>query len=179
MAKIISWVDVECNGTASEIDLLLEVAVVLTDFNGDLIGEPYTSLVSVPDVGRAMAAAEPFVQQMHEKSGLWNDLWNKEAKDPRVIDSELFEMLAREVDSDSVIHFGGNSPSLDRRYAELYLPSFYRCISHMSVDVTTLSLVLQESKAAPMFRKRGEHRALPDVFDSIDEYRHYMRFIQD
>lgn len=178
MPKIIAWVDVEANGTASEIDTLLEVALVLTNFNGDQLAEPYTSLVAIPNVGKVMEESQKFVKDMHEKSGLWDDLWKGNAKPAAIIDLELAAILAG-LEPDTKIHFGGNSPTLDRRYAELYLPTFYRMISHQSVDVTTLSLVLQESNTAPMFRKRGQHRALPDVLDSIDEYCHYLRFIQD
>jgi len=178
MSKIISWVDVESNGTSPEIDAFLEIAVAFTDFNGELLTEPYTSLVATPDVSKAMIACEPFVKEMHEKSGLWNDLWTMEAQQPDHIDNEL-STIVQQFGEDSLFYFGGNSLNLDRRFSELYLPKFYRRISHRSVDVTTLSLVLQESKTAPMFRKRGQHRALPDVLDSIDEYRHYLRFIQD
>lgn len=178
MQKIIAWVDVEANGTSPEVCSLLEVAVALTNFNGDILKEPYTALVATPDVGKVMAESQDGAREIHEQSGLWNDLWKANGKQPAVIDEELKAIL-KSFETDHTIFFGGNSPSLDRRFAELYLPSFYRKVSHRSVDVTTLSLVLQESNNAPMFRKRGEHRALPDVLDCIDEYRHYLRFIQD
>lgn len=177
MQKVIAWIDVEASGTTPEIDSLLEIAAVLTDFSGEQISDSYSSLVSLNDVARIMQNSSPIVKEMHETSGLWGDLWRGPTKNAEQIDEELLSFLQNSVDLGSVIHFGGNSPSLDRRFTELYFPQFYRRISHRSVDVTTLSLVLQESQVAPMFHKRGEHRALSDVFDSIDEYRHYLRFI--
>ena len=177
MQKAIAWVDVEFSGTSPEVDSFLEIAVALTDFDGNLLKDPYSSLVIVKDLHRVLDEAQELVKLMHEKSGLWNDLWTQQAKKPEEIDQDLSELL-REVGETSIIYFGGNSPFRDRRYAELYLPRFYERISHMSVDVTTLSLVLQEKGAARMFIKRGEHRALPDVLDSIDEYRHYLHWVE-
>ncbi len=177
MTKIIAWTDVESGGTAPEIDSLLEVAVVFTDFSGNLLAEPYTSLVTVKNVHKTMREADPIVQAMHDTSGLWGDLWSEKSKSSDEIDRELYEIITAIGGNQDIIYFGGNSPILDRRYAELYFPSFYERISHMTVDVTTLSLVLQDAGDAKMFHKRGEHRALPDVLDSIDEYRHYIKWI--
>lgn len=176
MNKIIAWTDVESAGTSSEQDAFLEIAVVFTDFYGEPIAEPYSSLVTVKNLNRIMRESDSVVQEMHEKSGLWRDLWSQEAKNPELIDCELQERL-NSFSRDSIFILGGNSPFLDRRFAELYLPGFYKRISHRTVDVTTLSMVFQESGDAPMFVKRGEHRALPDVWDSIEEYRHYLKWL--
>lgn len=178
MQKIIAWVDVEANGISPEVCSLLEVAVALTDFNGEFLAEPYSALVAIHDISRVMAESQDGAKEIHEQSGLWNDLWTSTGKPTDLIDSELASLLKQSA-NDKTILFGGNSPSLDRRFAELYLPTFYRKMSHRSVDVTTLSLVLQESNTAPMFRKEGKHRALPDVLDSIEEYRHYLSFVKE
>lgn len=175
MSKIIAWTDVESAGTSSDMDPLLEVAVVLTDFSGEPVDEPYSSLITVKDLTRVMRESDALVQKMHEYSGLWRDLWTQDTKTPEVIDLELHEKISRF--SSETIVFGGNSPILDRKFTELYLPKFYKCISHMTVDVTTLSLVFQEQGAAQMFVKKGEHRALSDVWDSIEEYRHYLKWV--
>ncbi len=174
MEKIIAWTDVESAGTSSDLDPLLEVAVIFTDFSGEQLSEPYSALVTVKNLTRVMRESDELVRDMHERSGLWNDLWTLQTKEPEVIDEELQEIIANFEENNLVI-FGGNSPILDRRFAELYFPGFYNKISHRTVDVTTLSMVLQERGKAQMFMKRGEHRALSDVWDSIDEYRHYLK----
>lgn len=177
MDRVIAWVDVESGGINPGFNSFLEVAVVFTDFSGNILAEPYSSLVSVKDVHKVILESNEFIQKMHDTSGLWRDLWSMKAKPAEQIDLELVEILKSVSTNESTFYFGGNSPILDRRYAEMYLPTFYKEISHMSIDVTTLSLVLQESGDAKMFVKRGEHRALSDVFDSIDEYKHYQKWI--
>ena len=177
MAKVIVWTDVESTGTSSDVDALLEVAVVVTDFQGKPLLEPYNSLVTVKNLREIMTDADGPVKTMHERSGLWNDLWNLQTKSPELIDQEL-EAKISSLGEGHLFLLGGNSPWLDRRFTELYLPRFYRLISHMTVDVTTLSLVLQDRAGAPMFLKGGSHRALADVWDSIEEYKHYLSCLE-
>lgn len=178
MRKVITWVDVESAGTSSAIDQLLEVAAVLTDFEGNPLQEPYSALVTVKNLTQVIESSDPTVKAMHERSGLWGDLWQCETKPPELIDCELQEFLRDEVISDSLILFGGNSPHLDRSYNELYLPGFNSMLSHRGIDVTTLSMVLQEHGGAQMFLKESAHRALPDVWDCIAEYRHYLEWVR-
>lgn len=178
MTKFIAWTDVESTGVAPEVNSLLEVAVVLSDFFGNVVSPSYTSLVKSKNVGSLIEEADDHVLTMHERSGLWNDLWKKDAKTPEEIDRELVSFLGRSLGPDDKVYLGGNSPALDRRYVELYLPNFFKRLSHMMIDVTTLSLVLQESGDAQMFMKQGAHRALPDAYDSLEEYCHYLRWLE-
>jgi len=177
MRKVITWVDVESAGTSSAMDQLLEVAAVLTDFDGNPLQEPYSALVTVSNLTQVIENSDPTVKAMHERSGLWGDLWRCETKPPEVIDQELQKFLLHYVD-DSLLLFGGNSPHLDRSYNELYLPGFNSMLSHRGIDVTTLSMVLQEHGKAQMFLKESAHRALPDVWDCITEYRHYLDWVR-
>ena len=177
MEKAIVWVDVEAAGTLSGTDQLLEVAAVLTDMEGDLLADPYSSLVTVKSLTRVIEESDDVVKSMHEKSGLWRDLWTAPSRCPEVIDEDLQQLLEA-VPRETLLLFGGNSPHLDRMYNELYFPGFNRLISHRSIDVTTLSMVLQGGLEAPMFRKANRHRALPDVWDCIAEYQHYLAWLR-
>lgn len=176
MEKAIAWLDVEANGRNPETNSLLEVGMVVTDFHGDILSNPYTSLVNVSDLRSIMDSADPLVQRMHEHSRLWNDLWDQDSKSASTIDEELCTILARFSDN-PIFFLGGNSITLDRGFANIYMPVFAATISHMSIDGTTFASVLQENIAAPRFYKRQKHRALADVFDSIEEYKYYLRVI--
>jgi oligoribonuclease len=178
MEKAIAWLDVEANGRTPEVDSLLEVGMVVTDFQGEELSRPYTSLVKVSDLRSAMASADPLVQRMHNHSGLWRDLWEHESKEAEEIDAELCHILGQ-FDQGLLFFFGGNSITLDRGFAGINLPRFSTTVSHMSIDATTLASVLQETMKAPRFHKRRHHRALPDVYESIDEYKFYLRFLAE
>ncbi len=177
MEKAIAWFDVEASGRSPELDELLEVALVVTDFHGRVLADDYSSLVQVRNLKEVMNSSSLLVHQMHESNGLWSDLWEKQAKAPEQIDEELCAVL-RNVDNNNVFFLGGNSPILDRMFAQTYLPNFNEAISHMSVDVTTLASVLQEKLKAPRYPKQQAHRSLADVYDSIKEYRHYLEVLE-
>lgn len=176
MEKAIAWLDVEANGRTPEVDSLLEVGMVVTDFQGEVLSHPYTSLVKVSDLKSAMTAADPLVQRMHDHSKLWRDLWEEESKTAEVIDQELCGILAQ-FHEKPLFFLGGNSITLDRGFANIYLPAFSASISHMSIDATSIASMLQENLKAPRFHKRRQHRALDDVYDSIDEYKYYLKFL--
>lgn len=176
MGKVIAWLDVEANGRLPNVHALLEVGMVVTDFSGELLTNPYTALTKVSDLQSVIAAADPLVKRMHDHSKLWNDLWEQDSKNADQIDSELCEILSHFTDKPTIF-LGGNSITLDRGFAEVYLPKFSATISHMSIDGTSIASVLQETAGAPRFYKRSSHRALPDVFDSIDEYKYYLQVI--
>lgn len=178
MEKAIAWLDVEANGRTPEVDSLLEVGMVVTDFQGEILSHPYTSLVKVSDLKSAIATADPLVQRMHDHSRLWRDLWEGESKDASTIDRELCSIISEFTDH-PLFFLGGNSITLDRGFANVNMPAFSALISHMSIDATSIASVLQENMDAPRFHKRRQHRALADVYDSIDEYKFYLKFLTD
>lgn len=176
MEKAIAWLDVESNGRSPEVNELLEVALIVTDFRGEILTNPYSSLVKVADLKQVIAQADPLAKRMHEHSGLWKDLWELPAKSPKDIDLDFCEILET-VNGSPTFFVGGNSISLDRGFANIYLPNFSTAISHMSVDVTSIASVLQENSVTPKFYKKPKHRALEDVYDSIEEYRYHLNYL--
>lgn len=179
MEKAIAWLDVEVNGRMPEIHELLEAALVVTDFRGNLVADPYTTLVKVPSVAEALKNAEPVAKEIHEVSGLWKELWESNtAKAPVDVDRDFCEIL-ESISEETVFFVGGNSISLDRSFASVYLPKFTAKVSHMSVDVTSIASMLQENSLVPRLYKKPKHRALDDVFDSIDEYRYHLTHLLD
>jgi oligoribonuclease len=181
--EAILWLDVETTGRSAEHDLLLEVAAVLTSMSGELYESSYFhSLVGGPRLAQAVAISSPLVRQMHERSGLWSDLWRTGPRAVQEVDEHmkgwLTSLLQRHGLSSATIYVGGNSLTLDRNFMESNLPDSYSLLSHRTVDVTSVSLFLQGLFGAPAFQKATSHRALDDVYSAINEYHHYMNWLQ-
>lgn len=177
--EYIVWIDVEASGTNPEIHNLLEIASVITDMSGQQIGQSYTSLVNVKNLSQVISLSDINVQKMHDKSGLWSDLWNKESYSLQHIEKDLITWLINTVGSDSIIYFGGNSITLDRNFVNFNFPDFYKMISYRSVDVTSISLTVQSNSTIDGFRKGKNHRALDDAYNSIEEYKYYVRNLKN
>lgn len=173
MERAIVWLDVEANGLSPELHTLLEVGAKVTNFRGEPISEPYSALVTVPNLKDVIDQANPLVRRMHDRSKLWQALWEEDSKPTELIDSELVS-LVESLPEPAALFLGGNSIWRDRGFVSAHLPRFSARLSHMSVDGTTLSTVLQEIRGAHQYNKKHQHRALPDVLDSIEEYRFYI-----
>lgn len=181
---LIVWTDVETSGTTLSADAFLEVGALVSDTHGRRFGTSYESLITVSDLSGIIEKSSDNVRRMHERSGLWMDLWIRRTRSPSVVDSEMAVWLSQLLSSYEVrnspvrnVYFGGNSITLDRRFIQGYLPSFYSLISYRSVDVTSLSIALQSNTGVSRYEKCVRHRALSDASDSLDEYRHYLSFL--
>lgn len=176
--EAIVWIDVETSGDSPETDELLEVGAVITDLAGNLIANEYESLIHVPNLTTILEKTKSNILDMHEKSGLWFDLWNKETFEINQIESSMFQWISDSVNTNTILYFGGNSITLDRNFIRLNLPAVYKRISHRSIDVTSLSIALQSNIYINPFKKQKAHRALLDAKDSVVEYRYYLNSIR-
>lgn len=172
---LILWIDVETNTTDPERGELLEVGIVASDMSGNEIGYEYHALFKT-NIVDVIAKTDQFVIDMHEKSGLWKDLWIDGGKTLEEVDRELTEWAENitKDHADSEFYFGGNSITLDRSFLRLYLPNFYKKLSFRSIDVTSISLTVQSNSGIDGYTKRKKHRALKDAKDSLNEYNHYL-----
>lgn len=171
----IIWIDVETTGDTPETDKLLEIAACITDLSGNILHlNTFESLIHIPNLKTVLSETSPEIVRMHEQSGLWTDLWTKEAFSLTYVERELLYWINQIVDQDTVLYFGGNSITLDRNFVRLNLGKVYQRISHRSIDVTSLSIVFQSNAEVGPYKKKKDHRALPDTMDSITEYRYYL-----
>lgn len=180
MSEFIMWFDVETTGLDPQSDVLLEVAAVLTDMHGDIVSTPFSAVIYHRDVSRVVGLCDAVVLSLHEKSGLFSEMWNA-PQDNTVpgVNTMLSQWLDHYVDDDDVIYMGGNSLGLDREFAKMYLPDVFSRLSHRNVDMTSVSLFLTRNGHSPFFVKKRCHRALLDIMDSLDEFIFFHHTIYD
>jgi len=157
------WVDLETTGLNPAEDVILEVAVVVTD--GALNELAAQSLVVRSLSGRG--GADPIVQQMHDANGLWAECagslisWLEAADTTR----EFIERHAPKYHGPIC----GSSPHFDKAFLDVEMPSVAALFNHRVFDVSTLKQAFAQfggSVAQP-----GGHRALPDIRGSISAAR--------
>lgn len=178
----IAWIDVETTGLSPETSQLLQVACIVTDENLQQVKDAFMEVVSYrPDEVVAMKAnTTPYVQEMHEKTGLWGALTKSKALPLQEIDAQLAQHLQFDEESagignESLPRLGGNSITLDRNFLAAYLPGAYSKLHYRSLDMSTVAgMFTIAAPDFPQFQKRGTHDALDDIRESISEARHYM-----
>lgn len=170
----IAWIDIETTGLDRDQDLILEVAVVITDAELNELG--YFSEVVHQDRALAVSMMDKAVLQMHTRSGLLADLAVSSSASSIVeIEQRLLEFVAEHRALGAPV--AGSNIGFDRGFLELGMPTLNdQALHYRSIDVSTVKELARrwaphEYETAP--RKRNTHRALPDIRESIAELRHY------
>ncbi len=169
------WIDLEMTGLDCFHDSILEIAVVVTDKDLNLVAEG-PELAIHHQVAR-LEAMDDWNRTQHRKSGLWQ----------RVLDSTVsmqeaerrtLEFLA------GVVPAGrspmcGNSICQDRRFLARCMPALERHFHYRNLDVSTVKELARRWSPELLkgFGKESAHTALSDIRDSIAELRYYRHFM--
>ena len=170
----IAWLDLEMTGLDPATDVILEVALAVTDRELRVL-EEYTTAVWQPE--ERLATMTPFVRGMHEKTGLVE----------RVRASKIDTFAAERALLDRVTGFcpypavlAGNTIGQDKRFIERYMPGLAGYLHYRTLDVTSVKLLAKAwygETAVYDKPKDQEHNALFDVRQSILELLHYRKTI--
>lgn len=182
--EYIAWIDLETTGVDPDVDDLLEVAMVVTTMSGESLTDMYHALAPISNLGAVMERTEQVVYDMHEESGLWSDVWHKNVQGSRGTLTGIAQDMCTILDTvdpcgHGVFYFGGNSIHLDRMFVHRFLPEAYRKLSHRSVDMTSVSLVVNRNSPIDVFMHSNPHRAYDDVQESVLEYRYFTAKLQE
>lgn len=168
------WVDLEMTGLDPGTCAIVEIAVVVTEMSDLAPLDRYHAAIHQPE--SVVAAAEPLVQRMHARSGLW-DRMRASTISLASAESGALELVSRWCEPRQGI-LAGNSIWQDRRFLSAYMPRFEAYLHYRQVDVSTLKVLAGAwygSDAVP--EKSDKHTALEDVTESIAELEHYRRTI--
>jgi oligoribonuclease len=169
------WIDCEMTGLDLAIDELVEVAVVVTDYELKPI-DPGFDIVIRPSEA-AVSQMSDVVRQMHESSGLL------EAMDAGVPLAEAEEQLLaylQRFTTAGQAPIAGNTIGTDRSFLVRHMPSVDAHLHYRSVDVSSIKELAKRWYPRVYYNapaKHGGHRALADILESIRELDYYRRAI--
>ena len=171
----IVWVDCEMTGLDLEKDALIEIAVLVTDENLNLLGDGI-DLVIHTEVAK-LDGMSPEVRNMHTESGLIEKI--KDGVAMSVAEERILEYLSQyTVAGKSPI--AGNSIGMDRNFINRDMPKLGAFLHYRSVDVSSIKELARRWYPKVYFnapKKTGNHRALGDIQDSIAELKYYRENI--
>ena len=170
------WVDLEMTGLDPAEDLILEIAVVVTDGNLEEVVEG-PDLVLHAEAER-LARMEAVVSEMHAASGLTVAV--RESKlEAGPAEQRVLEFV-REHTEPGAAPLAGNSVHVDRAFLARLMPELEAHLHYRNIDVSTLKELVRrwDPRAfAQVPPKAGGHRALADIRESIDELRAYKMLL--
>lgn len=166
------WIDCEMTGLDLEKDVLVEIAVLVTDSELKLIGEGIDLVIAATP--EQLAGMNEFVTQMHTNSGLITEIPNG------ISVSAAEDAIIKYLESASTVAgkspLAGNSVSVDRSFIARDMPRLNDYLHYRTIDVSSVKELARRWNAKVYFNspaKTGNHRALGDIQDSIAELAHY------
>lgn len=165
------WIDCEMTGLHPHVDELVEVAVLITDADLNVLDEGL-DLVVRPSAA-ALAQMDPFVRDMHTTSGLLPEL--EHGLELEVAAARVLEYIAARVPAGKGL-LAGNTVGQDKLFLSAYMPAVVEHLHYRIVDVSTVKELARRWYPRAYYQapaKTGGHRALGDIKDSITELRYY------
>jgi oligoribonuclease len=161
----------EMSGLNPDSDRVLEVALVVTDAELNVLAEGPVLVIGQAEA--VLAGMDSWNTATHARSGLT----------ARVRSSTLDEAAASEILVDFMLRhvprgkspMCGNSICQDRRFMARWMPQLEASFHYRNLDVSTLKELARRWNPAVYrsFEKKSRHEALADIYESIDELRHY------
>ncbi len=170
------WIDCEMTGLDLTRDALVEVAVLVTDFELNVLGDGIDLVIRPPD--EALVHMPAVVREMHTASGLLDELPNGVS----LVDATKAVMtyIREHVPEPSKAPLAGNTVHMDRLFLARDMPDVEGWLHYRNVDVSSIKELTRRWFPRVYFaspEKTGNHRALGDIKDSIDELRYYRRTV--
>ena len=171
------WIDLEMTGLVPEKDIIIEIATVVTDADLNVLAEGPS--LAIHQDNKYLESMDEWNTRQHTKSGLVQ----------RVKESEISVNEAEKQTLDFVMKYVdpgtspmcGNSICQDRRFLYNYMPKLEKFFHYRHIDVSTLKELAVRWKPDIVSNsfKQSKHLALSDIYDSINELKHYREHFID
>jgi len=165
------WIDLEMTGLKPDIDVIIEMATIVTDVDLNVVAEgPVIAIHQPPEILEAM---DEWNKRTHAASGLIervrSSTYTMASAEKRTLESLT---LLVEPGSSPMC---GNSICQDRRFLARHMPTLEKFFHYRNLDVSTLKELARRwaPSIIPGFSKQGEHKALADIQESIRELAYY------
>jgi oligoribonuclease len=170
------WIDCEMTGLDLGADALIEVAALVTDFDLNVLGEG-VDIVVKPEPA-ALEQMGDFVREMHTKSGLLEQLDSGVSLEEA--EKQVLDYIREFCPDGSRPPLAGNTVATDRSFLIRDMPTLEAFLHYRIVDVSSIKELSRRWFPRAYYEspaKRGNHRALADIQESIEELRYYREAV--
>ena len=164
------WIDLEMTGLDPEKERIIEIATLATDSNLNILAEGPNLVISQPI--EFLEGMDEWNQNQHGLSGLIEEVKNSNVTS-QVAEIETLEFVSKYV-GEKVSPMCGNTVSHDRRFLSRYMPRLESYFNYRHIDVSSFKEVaVRWMNEAQVYEKKGSHRALGDIKESVAELKFY------
>jgi oligoribonuclease len=165
------WLDMEMSGLLPDSDRILELAVVVTDAELNVLGESPVLVIHQSDA--VLDGMDAWNQGTHKRSGLIDKV-KASSLDEAAATEQMIAFLKQFIGAGKS-PMCGNSICQDRRFMARYMPDLESYFHYRNLDVSVFKELARRWKPEIYsgFKKASKHEALADIYESIDELKYY------
>jgi oligoribonuclease len=170
------WIDCEMTGLDVEKDCLVEIAVVITDSELNILDEGITVVIKPRE--DSLSNMSEFVTNMHKDSGLFELL--ADGLELGDAENKVLDYIKQFAPEPRSAPLAGNSIGTDRMFLNRYMPTLDAHLHYRNVDVSSIKELTRRWYPKVYFqlpKKTGDHRALADIRESIAELAYYRKTV--
>ena len=170
-ADNLCWLDMEMTGLYPETDRIIEVAMIITDSNLNVLAQSDVLVVHQSD--ELLNGMDAWNTSTHGRTGLTERVRASTASEAEV-EQNLLDFMAQWL-PEKTSPMCGNTIHQDRRFMVRYMPQLEAYFHYRNLDVSTLKELARRwnPELAKGVVKRCTHQALDDMLESIEEMRYY------
>ena len=166
------WIDLEMTGLDPETEKIIEVATLVTDSDLNLIAEGPNLIISQSK--ELLDSMDEWNQNQHGSSGLIQEVIKSDITE-QIAEIETLDFISKYV-GEKASPMCGNTVSHDRRFLSKYMPRLEAYFNYRHIDVSSFKEVaVRWMNEAQVYEKKGSHRALGDIKESVEELRFYKK----
>ncbi|BBY15022.1 oligoribonuclease [Mycolicibacterium litorale] len=169
------WIDCEMTGLDLSKDLLIEIAVLVTDADLNILGDGLDVVIHAPD--EALDAMIPVVTDMHTRSGLIQEV-RASTVDLATAEEMVLDFIRGHVKQAKTAPLAGNSIATDRGFIARDMAKLDEYLHYRMIDVSSIKELCRRWYPRIYFgqpEKGLAHRALADIHESIRELKYYRQ----
>jgi oligoribonuclease len=169
------WLDMEMTGLQPDSDRIIEVALVVSDAQLNVIAQSPVWVVHQP--AEVLDAMDSWNKGTHGKSGLIDKVLASALSEAET-EAQAIDFL-RTLVPQGASPMCGNSICQDRRFLARWMPKLEAYFHYRNLDVSTLKELVKRWKPEALkgFVKEGKHEALADILESIEELKYYRKTV--
>jgi len=169
------WIDLEMTGLNPDVDVILEIATIITDEQLNIIDQGPHLIIG--QFEEKLAVMNDWVKKTHTKSGLLDKV---RASTVLVEEAEeqTMNFITQYCKAETAV-LCGNSVWQDRAFMRKYMPRIIEYLNYRLIDVSSIKTVVRRwypQSPQKDYKKDDKHRALDDILESIQELKHYRRY---
>ena len=164
------WIDLEMTGLDPNKERIIEIATLVTDSDLNILAEGPNLVIAQP-IG-FLDGMDEWNQNQHGSSGLIEEVKNSNVTS-QVAEIDTLEFISKYV-GEKVSPMCGNTVSHDRRFLSKYMPRLESYFNYRHIDVSSFKeAAVRWMNEAQVYEKKGSHRALGDIKESVAELKFY------